>query len=133
MEIRAPIESRGTIDVACTADRAYVAWSEPVDGDWHALMRTISLPDLHPSDVVRGPAKRYRVAVAATGARALLAWQEGTRIRLGRFRADPHDGRPARLSTRTISRRGKQPILAAEGARVHRVRPCEPLCHLHEP
>ena len=102
-----------------TADRAYVAWSELVDSDWHALMRAVSLPDLQPSEVLdAGPAKRYRVAVAATGAKALLAWQEGARIRLGRFRADPHDGGLTPLSTRTISRRGKRPLLAAEGARV---------------
>lgn len=120
VEVRAPIKGRGTIDVACTADHAYVAWSERVDGDWHALIRAVALPDLRPSAVYdAGPAKRHRIAVATTArTKALLAWQEGARIRLARFRGDPQDGRLAAFSTSTISQRGKRPILAAEGARV---------------
>ena len=119
VEVRAPVRNRGAIDVACTTDRAYVAWSEQVGGDWRAFMRAISLPDLDPSEVYdAGPAKRSRIAVAATGAKALLAWQKGRRILLGRFRGEPPDGQLAPLSKRTISRRGKRPILAAEGTRV---------------
>ena len=119
VEVRTPIERLGSIDVTCTADRAYVAWTELVDGDWQARVSTVSLPDLSPSAVhTAGPARRYRIAVAATDDHALLAWQEGTRIRLRRFRADPVDGQLVPLSTRTVAKRGKRPILDADGARV---------------
>jgi len=40
VEVRAPVRNRGTIDVACTADRAYVAWSEHAAADQRRDLRS---------------------------------------------------------------------------------------------
>ena len=120
VEIRVPIGRRGTIDVGCTADRAFVAWTEEVEGEWHAFARSVALPDLELSTIHEtGPAKRRRIAVAATDEHGLLAWKEGKQVRLARLEVEPGDGpRLLPVSVKTVARRGKSPILDADEGHV---------------
>ena len=120
VEVRAPVGGGGDIDVACTDDRVYVAWSERVDGQWHPYVRSATLPALELSTIHdAGPAKRDGVAVAATDSHGLLAWKEGQRIRLAHLQVGTADGgRLLPVAVRTVAARGRGPILDADGAHV---------------
>lgn len=116
--VRTPLGRQGPLDIACVADRAYLAWTEDLNGQWHALAQSVSLPGLQRSSLFdAGPAKRYHAAIAALDDGALLAWQAARRIELARLEVDTAQ-QLASSWTRTVAKRGREPILDADGARV---------------
>ena len=119
VEVRGLVEGGDYLDVACNDAGAFVAWSERIDGEWHPFVRHASLPGLELSTTFdAGPAKGKTVAIAATDDHGLLAWKRGQPIGLTHLQVLPDGGELAAVSTRTVTRLGREPILDADGRRV---------------